>query len=161
VKWEGSFSSHPLTSTTIPGGAAGWHAATGNVFIYEVKTAGTYHYKCDLHAGAGMVGQFTANATAVEEKEPTVLPGTYELDQNYPNPFNSSTNVRFTVSKPGDAVLSLYDASGRTLFQELRQSVQPGDHVFNLDLSAYPSGNYFYRLSFDHTSQVRKMTLIK
>jgi plastocyanin len=161
VKWEGSFSSHPLSSTTVPGGATAWHNATGSTYFYAVKVAGTYHYKCDIHSGSGMVGQFTAAASAVEDRTQAVRPAIFELEQNYPNPFNSSTNLHFTVFESGTAVLSLYDATGRMVFSPLRRSVRPGDYVFPLDLSSFPSGTYFIGFSLDQRSAVRKMILIK
>ena len=37
VTWEGDFSVHPLSSTTLPAGAATWHVATGTRFTYVIK----------------------------------------------------------------------------------------------------------------------------
>lgn len=62
VQWNGDFSMHPLSSTTIPSGAATWHAASGSAFVYPVKIAGTFNYKCDLHVG--MTGSFSVPVTA-------------------------------------------------------------------------------------------------
>ena len=61
IKWQGSFSSHPLASTVVPAGAATFSSNTGTSFSYTVTVAGTYAYKCTVHAGAGMVGGFVAS----------------------------------------------------------------------------------------------------
>lgn len=63
VQWVGSFSVHPLSSTTIPANAATWHVAAGNSFSYRIAVAGQFNYKCDVHPG--MIGSFTVSATRV------------------------------------------------------------------------------------------------
>jgi plastocyanin len=65
VQWNGAFSMHPLSSTTIPAGAATWHNATGTTFSYVIRVAGTYNYQCDLHIALGMIASFTAATSAV------------------------------------------------------------------------------------------------
>lgn len=60
IEWQGPFSVHPLSSTSVPAGASAWHNGTGTVFDYVVGIPGAYNYQCDVHGGLGMVGAFTA-----------------------------------------------------------------------------------------------------
>ena len=53
---------HTTTSTSVPAGALAWDQLSDNThrtFLYPVKVAGTYNYKCTFHAAMGMVGSFT------------------------------------------------------------------------------------------------------
>ena len=65
VKWEGDFSMHPLSSTSVPAGAASFHMGSGTSFSYVIETAGTYDYRCDTHVSVGMIGSFTVASSAV------------------------------------------------------------------------------------------------
>jgi plastocyanin len=161
VKWEGSFSTHPLSSTTIPTGAASWHNASGSVFTYAVKVAGTYNYKCDVHSGSGMVGQFTAVATEVEEKISTVQPGSYDLSQNYPNPFNPKTTIRFSVPGSQNVVLTVYNVLGNKVATLTDGFQTAGVHELEFDASTLPSGIYYYKMQAGEFIAVKKLTLIK
>jgi plastocyanin len=60
IEWMGAFSTHPLSSTTIPTGAASWHMGSGTTFKYAIKVPGTYDYQCDVHFSMGMIGSFIA-----------------------------------------------------------------------------------------------------
>ena len=161
VKWEGSFSSHPLTSTTIPAGAAGWHAASGSTFIYVVTVAGIYNYICDFHVGSGMTGQFTASPVTSVKNDAVHAPQSYELDQNYPNPFNPVTTIRFSLPETKDMVLRVYDMLGNEVATLVNGRKSAGSHTVVFDGSLLPSGVYYYRLQADGFSTVRRLMLIK
>lgn len=60
VTWQGNLSSHPLQSSSVPGNATSFSAASGNSFSYKVTVPGNYSYRCDLHHGSGMTGSFLA-----------------------------------------------------------------------------------------------------
>jgi len=162
VKWEGSFSSHPLTSTTIPAGAASWHVVNGSTFIYAVTAAGVYNYICDFHVGSGMTGQFTASpATSVEDGARDLNPQSHELDQNYPNPFNPVTTIRFSLPVAKYTVLRIYNPLGNEAETLVNGFESAGSHTVEFDGSLFPSGVYYYRLQTDGFSAVRRLTLIK
>lgn len=61
IEWQGNFSEHPLSSTTIPPGAPPFANSTGTTFSYRIQIAGTYNYHCDFHTPS-MAGSFTASA---------------------------------------------------------------------------------------------------
>lgn len=74
-------SSHTVTSTTVPAGAASFDSGSltsGNTFQYTIAVAGNYEYKCSFHTS--MTGTFTV-ATATPVVKPTLT-----LNALYPNP---------------------------------------------------------------------------
>jgi plastocyanin len=161
VKWTGVFSSHPLSSSTIPAGAAAWHAETGGTFTYAVKVAGTYHYVCDLHTGLGMVGQFTATATGVEQTPTADSPQSFGLDQNYPNPFNPATRIQFTLPETRHVLLKVHDMLGNTVATLVDGTQPSGNHSVSFDGSGLPGGIYFYTIESGSFKDVRRMVLLK
>ena len=162
IKWEGSFSSHPLSSTSVPAGAVTFHQATGSSFSYAVLVAGTYQYKCDFHSGSGMIGQFTANAaTGIEERSDVQAPESFALDQNYPNPFNPSTTLRYSVPETQRVTLKVYDVLGNEV-ATLVDGLEPaGSREVRFDGTDEPSGVYYARLEADHFTAVRRLILMK
>jgi plastocyanin len=162
IKWEGAFSSHPLSSTTIPAGAATWHSASGSVFAYVVTVAGIYHYQCDFHVGSGMFGQFSANpSTGVEEQTGTQKPESFELGQNYPNPFNPATTISYRIPSRQRVTLKLFDVLGHEVEILVDETQNAGNYVIRLDGSKLESGVYFYRLQTEQFEAVKRLTLIK
>jgi len=94
----------------------------------------------------------------------------FSLEQNYPNPFNPETRIRFSVSATnGNSItgissvrLAVYDMLGKEVDVIVNEKLNPGKYEVTFDGSKYPSGLYFYVLSFGgNVSAVRKMTLIK
>ncbi len=110
VKWEGSFSFHPLSSVTIPQDAASFNVTSGTTFSYPVLVAGTYNYKCDVHTG--MNGSFTATVTDVGESVTALQPASFQLAQNYPNPFNARTVIKFNLPVAQQVKLKVYSLTG-------------------------------------------------
>jgi len=162
VRWEGSFSSHPLSSVSVPAGAASFHQASGSSFSYAVLVAGTYQYKCDFHSGSGMTGQFTADAsTGMDERPAGQAPGAFALDQNYPNPFNPSTTLRFRVPEAQRVTLRIYDILGNEVTTLVDGPQTMGSREVSFDGSGSPSGVYYARLEADQFTAVRRMILMK
>ncbi len=94
------------------------------------------------------------------------VPGMFTLNQNFPNPFNPETVISFSLDKPGDVTLSVYDILGRTVTTLYRGYLPTGQHQFRWNGAdgngqGVASGVYFYRLSSDQISLTRKMALMK
>ncbi len=96
----------------------------------------------------------------------SLTPATFELLQNYPNPFNPTTTINFTMTKPGQVELSVYDITGRLVKKLVDENRPAGKHqvIWNgRDMSdnTVATGVYFYSISDQTTRLVRKMMLIK
>ncbi|SMO92567.1 peroxiredoxin family protein [Gracilimonas mengyeensis] len=99
-------------------------------------------------------------------EQPENLPNKITLQQNYPNPFNPSTTIRYTLNKPSQVTLKVYNVLGAevaTLVNE-RQSAGEKTVTWNALSSsgqALPSGLYMYQLKAENQVLTKKMTLIK
>jgi hypothetical protein len=85
----------------------------------------------------------------------------YELAQNYPNPFNSISNIRYSLSSPGDVTLTLYDILGRRVAVLVSQHKEPGNYEYRLDSRGLSSGIYVYVLKVNNFNKTKKMVVVK
>lgn len=90
----------------------------------------------------------------------------FEVQQNYPNPFNSSTVIPVEVKLPGFVRLEIFNLLGQRVATLLDQEMPIG--LFNLtwdgrnnNRQEVASGIYFARVTFEESSVVRKMMLLK
>jgi hypothetical protein len=94
------------------------------------------------------------------------IPAAFELMQNYPNPFNPKTTIRFRMPEGAQVELAIYNVLGRKVRTLVDEYYPAGEHEvewngrFDDDNTA-ESGVYFYRISTDTFTNVRKMTLLK
>lgn len=92
------------------------------------------------------------------------IASSFALQQNYPNPFNPETKIQFSISKSSNLSLSVFDASGKEVASLIgNKQYSAGDYSVTLNASQYglTSGVYFYKLSSQNFSEVKKMMLIK
>ncbi len=94
------------------------------------------------------------------------IPRAFELEQNFPNPFNPSTKIRYSIQQAGVYQLTIYNILGqrvRTLFEGF-QTTNRYEITWNgLNNSGNPvtSGIYFYKLTGNNESIIRKMVLLR
>jgi len=93
-------------------------------------------------------------------------PEEFALYQNYPNPFNPSTEIIFRLKKSSDVKLKIFDILGNEIKTLLDENKQAGSYSIKWsgeDNSGIlvNSGTYFYRLSADNFTSVKKMILLK
>jgi plastocyanin len=146
IQWEGDFSVHPLSSTSVPAGAASFHHTSGGIFAYHITVAGTYQYQCDVHASLGMTGSFTALVTGIEDSRASLRPGAFKLDQNYPNPFNPTTMISFDLPFQSFVSIKVYNLVGQEVATIVNENMPAGSYARIWNAASVPSGVYFYRL---------------
>jgi hypothetical protein len=88
-------------------------------------------------------------------------PVEYRLDQNYPNPFNPSTTISFSIPKSMEVNISIYDAAGNKVENLFTGRMNEGNHELKWNASSVSSGVYFYKLTAEDFTSVKKMMLIK
>jgi hypothetical protein len=82
------------------------------------------------------------------------------LQQNRPNPFSQQTTIAFTLPETTKAVLTVYDITGRQVFTSNNDSKMGYNEVI-LNKSVFQNtGTYFYRLTTDKHSTVKKLQFI-
>ena len=85
----------------------------------------------------------------------------YKLIQNFPNPFNPTTNLEFGISKMGFVTLKVYDILGQEVKTLVNEIKPVGTYSMLFDGSNLSSGIYFYKMTAEDFSAIKKMLLIK
>jgi hypothetical protein len=85
----------------------------------------------------------------------------FNLSQNYPNPFNPTTEIAFSLNNESKVNLSVFNAKGETVANLINAKMNKGAHTANFNASNLNSGVYFYKLTVDGQSMVKKMVLTK
>ncbi|MDQ3141877.1 MAG: T9SS type A sorting domain-containing protein [Bacteroidota bacterium] len=85
---------------------------------------------------------------------------TYKLYQNIPNPFNAKTIINYSLPSQEDVKLSVYELSGKVLFQN---ELKGRKGMNSVEISIEPSytGILYYQLEAKEFSATRKMVVIK
>lgn len=86
---------------------------------------------------------------------------TYTLDQNQPNPFNPVTIIQYSLGLDGPTKMLLFDANGKYVQTLVDEYQKPGVYELTVDVTALPSGNYYYKLVSGHWSETKMMTVMK
>jgi len=85
----------------------------------------------------------------------------YKLYQNYPNPFNPYTVIKFSVPKSTFVTIKIYDMVGKEMIDLVNREYPQGTYSAGFDATHLASGIYYYKITTDNFSDVKKMVLIK
>ncbi len=99
--------------------------------------------------------------TDVKEDKGISTPVNYKLQQNYPNPFNPTTNIKFSIAKPGFVTLKVYDILGREVATLVNKELKAGNFSVIFNASNFASGTYIYHLTVGDVQLSKKMILLK
>ena len=116
------------------------------------------------HASQGAdFGVYTLQIGAVSAINDNVnaVPVKYGLAQNYPNPFNPTTRIEFSLKEAGHVNLTIYDVLGQEVMKVVDKSMKAGHHWFTIKAQNLSSGIYFYKLSVNDFTAIKKMMLLK
>lgn len=89
------------------------------------------------------------------------IPKAFSLSQNYQNPFNPTTIIEFALPKAGNVLLKVFDESGKEILSLISEYISAGNYKYELDMSEYSSGIYFYRIESNDFADTKKMVLVK
>jgi len=89
------------------------------------------------------------------------VPDTYYLSNAFPNPFNPSTKIIFTLPKPEEVKIEIYNTLGQKVEILLNQQMKSGNHEVEFNAKNFSSGVYFYRIEAGKFNDIKKMVLIK
>lgn len=89
------------------------------------------------------------------------LPTEFALEQNYPNPFNPSTVIEFAVPREARVRLDVYNLLGQKVATLVDENLTAGYYTRQFNGTGIASGLYFYRLSTNDVSFLKKMMLVK
>jgi len=84
----------------------------------------------------------------------------FTLRQNQPNPFESSTIIGFDIPQQGNATLTIFDLTGKQLF-ELKANYQKGYHEVSVGTDdLQQTGILYYRLDNGEYTAPKKILVI-
>ena len=86
---------------------------------------------------------------------------TQHLEENsvscYPNPFKNDVNFKFKLSQSSMIDLKVFDSKGKTVYEKNENTITPGEHLYNLDLSTFKKGVYYYSFSINEITYNGKL----
>jgi parallel beta-helix repeat protein len=80
---------------------------------------------------------------------------------NYPNPFNPSTNIVYTIPENSKVKLIVYNALGQEVETLVNKEQTAGKYVIVWNPKNIASGVYYYRLTVNNHSKIRKLIFMK
>jgi len=162
VEWRWIDGQHTTTSDSTAGQNV-WDApidVSNQTFRFVITSPGVHNYHCTPHLAQGMVGTITA--TPVSSVNTINNPvQNFRLDQNYPNPFNPSTTIEYSIPERGNVVLTLYNVLGSKVMNLVNEFREAGQYKYNFIADGLSSGIYFYKLSVNDFSSIKKMILLR
>ncbi len=96
----------------------------------------------------------------------STIPERFALSQNYPNPFNPTTKIKFSIPsetglKSVFAKLTIFNSLGKEIETLLSNELTAGTYEVDWNASSYPSGVYFYKLSYGSYADTKRMLFVK
>lgn len=88
-------------------------------------------------------------------------PGGTRLEQNAPNPFSERTRITFMLQVPSRVRIDVFDAGGNLRLQMTDRLFPEGSHSLDLDGSRLKPGVYFYRMTTEDFSGIRRFVLLR
>lgn len=117
----------------------------------EITTAGTYN--SDLER-SDLVLAFNTDEGLVRDAE-------FALYQNEPNPFEAVTNIGFQLAEAGQASLTIFDVTGKTVAIERGHFARGYNEVTVSKSDLGASGVLYYQLESGEFTATRKMIVIE
>ncbi len=99
--------------------------------------------------------------TSVNNDNRQEIPLKFSLKQNYPNPFNPSTTISFNLPEASNVRLEIFNILGQKVATLVKGFEHAGAYKVQWNAGRFASGIYFYKLSANNFSQVKKMILLK
>jgi len=98
--------------------------------------------------------------TRIAQKENNIATD-FVLGQNFPNPFNPSTTIGFSLAKPANVTLNIYNIAGQEIETLASGFYHSGRYEIPWMAKGQPSGLYFYVLQAGEYSETKKMVVQK
>lgn len=85
----------------------------------------------------------------------------YALEKAAPNPAHDLTSIGYTIAKPGQTKLTLFDETGKVVKVVKDEMMSPGTYTERVDISGLPAGLYLYQLVSGDYTQSNTLTVMK
>ena len=105
--------------------------------------------------------RFEFDSFSNEYKSNLTSPYAVEFGLAYPNPFNPITSIDYTINKPTNIKITIFDVTGR-LIKVIENGYKGiGDHVIRWNAENHSSGIYYIQIHSDHNIEMQKVVLLK
>jgi hypothetical protein len=150
------------------GGANGWKETgfvrgSGTVneekhYTFEDKMlqTGEYQYRLKQVDYNGAYEYHSLNSLIVIS-----VPGEFHVSQNYPNPSNPKCKIDYELPIDSKVSIKLYNILGEEVYKIIDTQQKAGYYSTEFDGSNLASGVYFYKITTQGFSAVKKMVLVK
>jgi len=115
---------------------------------YGLKAETGYDYQLEVVLN-------DSTSTGATTSTETLSATSFGISSVYPLPADDSATVEFTLDKPGQTTLNLYDLSGRLTTVVLSDNLEAGEHRQTMDTAGLASGLYILELRNDQASTTR------
>jgi len=85
----------------------------------------------------------------------------FGLHQNYPNPFNTVTTISYHLPVSSHVRLDVYDLHGKKVITLVDRKQSAGKYDLRFDGSGLAGGIYYYQLTDERKTSVKRMLLVK
>jgi len=143
---------------------------TDNGYYPTLSKIDNEHHLC-TYKGSSLYGwSVILNVELPYPVDPYILQKDTKLIGNYPNPFYHSTNICFMLpmSHEKDIEVNIYDIKGKLIKKLSLYGMNAQYQVTSIEWDGMdenglklPTGLYFYRLTIENYSEVKKMILIR
>jgi len=147
---------------TTPNAAGYWSVSVTGLNVGDDVTATT----TDMNMNTSEFAQNIPVVLGIEEGGSINIPDAYILEQNFPNPFAARTAINYTLPENASVDLTIYDIAGKKIITLINENQQPG--YYNVywqgqDEKGLEASNgvYFYKISTDHFSAIRKLIIVR
>jgi len=125
-------------------------------FIERGLTTGSYQYRLKQI-------DYNGNYEYHELSSEVIIgvPSKFALAQNYPNPFNPATRINYELPITNYVSIKIFDITGKEVSSLVNEVKDAGYYSVKFDAKNLSSGTYFYKLSTDKFSDVKKMVVVK
>jgi len=89
------------------------------------------------------------------------LPSEYRLDQNFPNPFNPITKITYSIPYSGLVKIEILNTLGQKIKEIENRFLLPGNYNVVFNANGLSSGVYFYKISVNNYTSIKKAIFIK
>lgn len=85
----------------------------------------------------------------------------FQLEQNHPNPFNPTTFIAYNLPEASNVKLQIFNVKGQLVETLVEANQIAGKHTIEWDATAHGSGIYFYKLSANGKTEIKKCVMLK
>jgi hypothetical protein len=108
-----------------------------------------------------MIRAYVSFGTLDARQTVELVPNAMRLEPNYPNPFNPSTTIEYSISRPGQVILRVFNLLGEQVATLVNERKDAGHFRAVWAPGDLPSGAYLYRLDTGPESVTRRLLFVK